>query len=60
MRWERGLRPSRCGTSDAPAALAHVVGRAQDNGDPLVHVLRHEVHDARLAGGGEASRLLTE
>ena len=40
-----------------PAALAHVVRRAEDDRDPLVHVLRHQVQDARLAGGRKAARL---
>ena len=43
-----------------PAALAHVVRRAEDDRDPLVHVLRHQVHDARLAGGRKAARLRDE
>ena len=58
VRWERGLRPNRCRASlllavclstklsvclDAPAALAHIVWRAEDDGDALVHVLRHLV-----------------
>eukprot|EP00964_Phaeocystis_antarctica_P099811 scaffold65595_cov27-Phaeocystis_antarctica.AAC.1 len=111
VRRERGLRPNRCRASlllavclstklsiclDAPAALAHIVWRAEDDGDALVHVLRHlvrvrvrvgvrvrvrvrvgvrvgvrvkvrvrvslrhQVHDARLAGGREATRLLDE
>ena len=43
-----------------PAALAHIVRRAEDDRDPLVHVLRHQVHDARLAGGRKAARLRDE
>ena len=42
------------------AHLAHVVGRAEDDGDALVDVLRDEVHDPRLAGEREAARLLDE
>ena len=60
VRREHGLQPSKCRASDAPAALAHIVWRAEDDGDALVHVLRHQVHDARLACGREAARLLDE
>ena len=42
------------------AHLAHVVGRAKDDGHALVDILRDQVHDARLAGRGEPTRLLDE
>lgn len=40
--------------------LLHVVGGAQSHGHPLMDVLRLDVQDLLVAGGGHAARLLDD